>query len=208
MIVVRLFSQEIKKRNKINIVSIIPSADLGSILDLTPERSIRNMQLGYLDTLKAFRKLEGNTYYIKPDSRYDEDFFFKIIIGINEDTIAKISDKLGMHSGSNIRCLLEKIIPHLGETLKLRNNFTYKEFILALVEKRMEEIGVDRMKIYQYEEVVGFVVRSFNKANRQSLITVEKNEINNILSNRNKIIKSIYNKILMDINASLIIGMG
>lgn len=43
-----------------------PNESLGGIFDFTKEVINRNIQMGYLDTLKAFRKLEGNYYYFKP----------------------------------------------------------------------------------------------------------------------------------------------
>ena len=39
--------------------------DLGSFLDFNPENARRNMEIGYLDTYKAFGKLEGKAYAFK-----------------------------------------------------------------------------------------------------------------------------------------------
>lgn len=49
----------------INIINISSWHDLGNILEFSPEKSKRIMDIGYLDAYKAFGKLEGKRYAFK-----------------------------------------------------------------------------------------------------------------------------------------------
>ncbi len=49
----------------IKIISVKSWHDLGGFLDFDPENARRNMEIGYLDTYKAFGKLEGKAYAFK-----------------------------------------------------------------------------------------------------------------------------------------------
>ena len=48
--------------------------DLGPTLDFDPERAMRNMALGYFDTMRAFGRMGGTAYGILPD---EDDFLPK-----------------------------------------------------------------------------------------------------------------------------------
>ncbi len=46
---------------------VLPSEDLGSLIDVDQTKIIHNMQLGYCDTLRMIEGLAGRRYYIRPD---------------------------------------------------------------------------------------------------------------------------------------------
>ncbi|MEG0091739.1 MAG: patatin-like phospholipase family protein, partial [Oscillospiraceae bacterium] len=55
----------IKKYSDVKMTKVVCYHDLGSILEFKPELAKRNMDVGYLDTYKAFGKLEGVAYAFK-----------------------------------------------------------------------------------------------------------------------------------------------
>mgnify|MGYP000894743092 CR=1 FL=1 len=57
------------------------SEPLGGTFEFDPERISRNIQLGYLDTLKAFQKLQGHHFY------FDIRYFNKLLENFNLDEI-------------------------------------------------------------------------------------------------------------------------
>ena len=66
IIVIDISKDGIKRKmiSKNTYVKIIrPAEDLGGIFDFDKSRMQKNMTMGYLDTLKAFNKLQGHSYY-------------------------------------------------------------------------------------------------------------------------------------------------
>ncbi len=53
-----------KYHKDLNIIKISNKKDIGKTLDISPEQAKRNIQLGYLDTLKEFGVLKGEKYYM------------------------------------------------------------------------------------------------------------------------------------------------
>ena len=51
------------------------------------------------------------------------------------------------------RCLFEYIIPKLGSVLGLSHDFTYEEFLIALLEERAKKSEIERFKIYSFEDL-------------------------------------------------------
>ena len=63
---------------------IKPSEDLGGTFEFDHERIIKNMKLGYLDTMRNFNKLQGHIYYFKQEefSKLLDNFNLQIIYGL------------------------------------------------------------------------------------------------------------------------------
>lgn len=63
---------------------IKPSEDLGGTFEFNHERIIKNMKLGYLDTMRNFNKLQGHIYYFKQEefSKLLDNFNLQIIYGL------------------------------------------------------------------------------------------------------------------------------
>lgn len=70
------------KNNDIYFKIIRPSQPLGGLLDFNKSKIKLNIKMGYLDTLKAFAKLQGNYYYFEPDE------FKKLLDQFSLQTIA------------------------------------------------------------------------------------------------------------------------
>ncbi len=62
-----------------NITLIKPSRSLGTILSFKKEQVHANIQLGYIDALKALGSLQGFTYAFKPEAT-DQPFFMKQLL--------------------------------------------------------------------------------------------------------------------------------
>ena len=74
-----------KTVNKDVYVKVIsPSEDLGGTFEFNHEKIINNMKLGYLDTMRAFNKLQGHIYYFKPNefAKMLENFNLQTIYGL------------------------------------------------------------------------------------------------------------------------------
>lgn len=71
-----------KMANKDVYIKVIkPSEDLGGTFEFNHEKIVKNIKLGYLDTMKAFNQVQGHMYYFKTEE------FLKILEIFNLETI-------------------------------------------------------------------------------------------------------------------------
>lgn len=95
LIVVDISDSGISKKilNKGAYIKIIkPNEKLGGIFDFDKERMRKNITMGYLDTMKAFNKLQGHYYYfdIKEFDKFLNIFNLRTIYGL--ELAAKLYD--------------------------------------------------------------------------------------------------------------------
>lgn len=107
------FSQRTQDRN-IHLKVLSPSEDLGGIFNFNHEKISRNIILGYLDTMKAFNKMEGNYYY------FPQQEFYKMIDEFNLQTIRGLETAAKMYK-------MDKYKP-----------YDFEEFINELYERHQE----------------------------------------------------------------------
>jgi NTE family protein len=133
----------------LNIITIKNSEDLGGVLNFSGERSKTNIELGYLDALKAFGHLKGNKYYIVPSEEFKEnkDLYIKSL-GI--DDFKKMYIYLGMDwsgkSTTSNRLIIEKVMRTIGQYTqdKLSGDTVFP----AMAEIAAEQLGIDRRRKY------------------------------------------------------------
>jgi len=82
--------RKLEKNQDVYVKMIRCSEDLGGTFDFDQERIQRNLKMGYLDTLRAFQKLQGHYYFFSPRSfrQLLENFNLDVIYGL--ETAAKI----------------------------------------------------------------------------------------------------------------------
>lgn len=136
---------------KLNAIVISPSDDLGGIFSFDQDTAKRNINMGYFDGLKAFRGLLGKYYYISPKN--DDDYFFNMLDSLEEEQIKEMGKLIKLPEMPLKRCLFEYIIPKLGSVLGLSHDFTYEEFLIALLEERAKKSEIERFKIYSFEDL-------------------------------------------------------
>ena len=69
--------KKVKTNKKITYIN--SSESLGSIINFDHDQIEKNIKLGYFDTLKTFKNLEGIDYYFKP---IDKDFISRKIVDV------------------------------------------------------------------------------------------------------------------------------
>lgn len=171
LIVVKLYKyDDIFKtvEDDLNITYVRPSEDLGRILDFSQSRIRRNMKLGYLDTYKAFQNLKGTKYYVRPKN--NEGFFLDYFVNLDEATIIRIGKILGAPDMPSKRLLFEYIIPKLAELLELEEDVSYEDIVLAIFEEAAQRYGIERFKIYSFEDIEDEVLEKY-RPSRENLST-------------------------------------
>ncbi|NLN14082.1 MAG: patatin-like phospholipase family protein [Tissierellia bacterium] len=146
-------------RDDENIIIISPSDDIGGTYSFEPDICKRNMELGYYDALRVFRRLKGRRYYIMPKG--DKDYYFNLLSNMDEGRIEDIRKLLHISDGKRgKRLLFEIIIPKLGSLLGLNKDFDYEDLLIALLDIKAEELGIERFKVYSFEELLGLVINT------------------------------------------------
>ncbi len=144
-----------------NSIVISPSDDIGKTYHYEAESSRRNIQLGYLDGLRAFRGLVGAKYYI--ESNLKEDFYLQYLLKTSEKKVREIEKILKLEEIPYRRSLLENIVPKLCDYLGIDKNCTYECLIIHLLEKSALKYNIERFKIYTFEELLSLVEENISE---------------------------------------------
>ena len=147
----------------VEIIRIVPSSDTGKILDFDTNLALKNMKMGYYDTLKVFKKLKGQKYYI--ENSYEEKFFINRFSDISEKTVLNIGKSLGIRKISGHRMLFEKIIPEIANLLGLNSYKEYSDIFIGLYENYAEYAGIELYKLYSMDEFFKIVEEAAIKEN-------------------------------------------
>lgn len=207
IVVVRLSNNLGKEKNftkyeNVNLTIIRPSTSLGGSLNKDKDHMKKIATMGYMDTMKVFKRYEGVKYYFNADFRYDEETCFEAIKNLDIDTIEYICNILKIKRPPSLRVLLEEIVPKLGEILDLDKEFTYKDLFYSLYEKILEENDVEVLNLYDFSKVIDLVNNKIELTDYDN----ENNENKHIilLNKKEKNEKAVINKVLDDLkNQSL-----
>lgn len=162
------------KAKNLNIIAIDPSDQLGGILDFTPNLMKRNIQLGYLDTLKKFNKLGGFYYYI--DLKKEDTYYSKFAEKLGNPLKSEVNEKLPLLlSVDSIESKFDLIPPILN--LLNRTKYKNKSIPLSLLENTAHQLNIERLKVYKPSELI-----------REILIVV-----NNLIQDNIQLIRSTDN---------------
>ena len=148
VIVVRTMARGVfHKTNDPRVKLIIPSDKLGSFALFTPESDAIKLKLGYYDGLRFIEHLRGKYYYIRD---VDDSELFALLVSLDEEAILKACGLLGYPTGQAKRALFERLVPFLGDYLKLDSGFSYSDLVIALLERFARSKSVDRFAVYDF----------------------------------------------------------
>ena len=160
IIAVRTYGLGVKRHipmEGISLINIAPSEHLGPILDFNSGRARKNLEMGYYDALKVFRKRKGKKYYIEPMN--DDSFFISYLAGLSDEKLEKLCRLFGIESCSGKRLLFEYVVPKVADLLGLPPEASYEDVALGLLEKIAGDCGMERFKLYDvkgfYAEITG-----------------------------------------------------
>jgi NTE family protein len=128
------------------LVEITPSEKLGPFLDFNRSAERKGLTLGYLDTMRIYRKLIGRRYYIEPHP--DREWFFRVLADIPKERILEAGELLGLAPMPARRMMFEGIVPKVAAIFELDDNLDYQDLVLAIYEYMAEKLEIDRLQIY------------------------------------------------------------
>ncbi len=146
--------KKIIKQKDVTLHMIEPVDRLPSILSFESKTSNELINMGYYDTIKNVKNLDGIRYYIEAKK---ENYYFDKICNIKEEKIKKIADllKIRIVSGDSYKkILLEDILPELVYKTQVKEASNYKEVIFALIEYVAIKENIHRYQIYEFEELL------------------------------------------------------
>lgn len=179
-------NRKVNKGNA-NIIYIKNSEDLGGVLKFDSDRSRTNMEIGYLDTLKAFGKIKGGKYYIKP---WDNNDYQKLLIkNLGVEDFKKMYIFMGMDwsgksSGTNkliIDKLMRTIKQYAGERLSGSTIFP------AMAEIAAEQLGIDRRRQYSLKELCNEIIGEYENIKNSSDFNEYIKNLKRLILSRNQV---------------------
>ena len=127
---------------------IKPSEKPGRVMNFTSQSTERAIQIGYLDGLKLLRGYVGQNYFIDVSNKSP---FGYGLCDLNDDLYVELA-----HTFGEIYAGLPQLTEVINKELKLKGK-NFAESILSLYEKIAYLEGVDRLKIYYFDEFIGLV---------------------------------------------------
>ncbi len=172
--------------------------DIGGILEVLPQKAIRNMSLGYYDTLRSYHGYQGHKYYIK-----DGDNAMAVIEKlqrIDKASCHYLKQLLITDDMDDMRFIFEVLIPELAEMIGLEQTLGYDVIYLRLLEKIAESLGVERFKLWTLADFEAAIKNKYQPGNifkpKRKIIRKLITRINMISEeNRIKFYNTIYEKI-------------
>jgi len=162
----------IGRKRKVNlenceVINIEPNESLGGPLNFNAEKARENLKLGYFDAYRVLKKLSGQIYYIKLEQQ--EEYFIDYFSNLDGEIIKKVAQTLNLKADIPYsRLLFEKVLPKLVEVLKLPEDCDYGDIALSLAEKIAAELGVERFKIYTFDELIDCITKEFSKQKKRN----------------------------------------
>ncbi|MTI65258.1 MAG: patatin-like phospholipase family protein [Firmicutes bacterium] len=203
IIVIRSFglgrTRKVETSN-LNIKYIEPKEDLGRVLDFSQVNARKNLKLGYFDTLKTFKKLKGNYYYLKPEN--DELFFIKFLLNLPDENIYKVGKLLGLKDTPKERLLLEFLVPKLGYLLDIDFNSGYEDILILLLENIAKKFKVERFKIYDFNSFIREI-----KTNFDSKTLMPSRDIPSFIKQYDILSRVVREEVLMEVTNELFKGV-
>lgn len=157
LVVVRVFGMGLTRRMKskdTKIQMVIPSDKLPGMLDFSKEAVHSAMEMGYYDALRIIKGYKGRKYYIEPQN---ENFYFGKLCSLKQKYLRAIANILDLPSLPGKRLLFDGIIPCLAASIELPENFTYEEFVIALLESAALSKNIGRFKVMTFDEFLSVV---------------------------------------------------
>ena len=130
-----------------NVTIIETDENLGHFLDFNVNNAKLNIKRGYCDGLRKIHGLLGDYYYLKD---VDLGGVAKNLFNIEEADLEEFN-YFKRETYEKKRVLFERIIPDIANHLDLCKNFTYEQFVLAILEFVAMQKNVERLEVYNFD---------------------------------------------------------
>ncbi len=160
IIEIRLNNKEKIKRYNANVISLIPSEDLGSSIVYDKKVIDYNYQLGYYDGLRLAKNAHGYKYIIVGDKT--EKFFINKFIDLEAHILFEYEVDMDKHESVE-KAILDNFVYDLAKKLGIRKTFSYEKLYISLLEYTANYFNIERFKVYTFEEFENLILKEYNK---------------------------------------------
>lgn len=166
----------------LNIITIKSTHDAGGILQFEKEQVAENMQIGYLDALKAFEKVKGIKYYLD----YQDDQFTDLFKFPDREEYyqwmmdLELVNLQGKPDGFITYLLLRRLKSYCELKLTDISGF------VAAMEITAEVLKIDRLKIYTLESLTRAIVDKYKEIMTNPKETNPIKEVSGLIWKQNK----------------------
>lgn len=143
----------------VNLTTLIPSENLGMVLNFDNSVIQVNLKMGYFDAMRVIKNLVGTKYYIDPSGC---DLILRSLWNIPEESVYKIGTSMALPKMEPRRLLFEKIFPELFKLLELPAAASYQDVVVGVLEYAAVDQGIDRFAI---RTLVEFIAELHNESN-------------------------------------------
>lgn len=167
--------KKFKVPKDVNVITIVPKDDLGSVLFADKDLANKNVQMGYYDALKVINKLKGNNYYIKDIKR---GIFFESLLKLSDDQILDIAEgciKVNKEKEAR-KVLFENILPDISRKLKLSKAFSYNDLLIEIAEHLVasEEL-VEKYEVHELKDIILEIKKNSSRMLRKERMSLVRN---------------------------------
>lgn len=143
----------------VELKTINPSGTIGNAMDFNPVKERKWETMGYLDTLKAFGKFVGATYYIYPSK---SPVLIDAMLSMNATELSKIANILGVtvEGYSHDFAVYGIIIPKILQTVKATS---FELLNVNLLEMAAKALDINRLTPYTQRELTKSIAESDRK---------------------------------------------
>ena len=146
----------------LQITYIEPREDLGALLDFSQEGARHNLLLGYFDAQRTFKGLRGMNYYLEPGPTKED--YAQFLLSLGEEAVKSGARILGIREGIPQQILFDQLVPKILEILQLQTDNVYEGATLAICEALAKKLGIDRFKIYTFEQYIKLLSIEYQKS--------------------------------------------
>jgi NTE family protein len=146
-----------KKLGIDSLYNIKNSSELCGILEFDNKKIMQGLEMGYLDTMKAFGKVHGTKYFIRNDIGDFEES--KLLKPVTDNELVGILDKILEDSDGDSKNTRYSLIKRLYEYSD--NKLTSKTVLLSCLEIAAELFEIEHIKLYSGEELYIEVVNEY-----------------------------------------------
>lgn len=167
--------KRVKVPKDVNVITIKPNTDLGSILFADMEVANRNVKLGYYDALKAINGLKGKKLYIND---IKENTFFDMLLKLSDEQILNIAKgciKVDKEKEAR-KILFENILSDISKKIKCTKALSYNDLLIDIVEYLvLEEELVDIYDVYNLKTLILEIKKNSTKMLRKENFSLVRN---------------------------------
>ena len=169
--------KKVKKAKDVNIITIEPSGDLGSVLFADSELINKNVKMGYYDALRIIKGLAGNKYYI---NKLEKSVAFNIFMKLSDEQIYKIAKDTvkDVNQKEAKKVLFENILLEIAKKIKLQKANSYDELLIGIVEYLLaEEDLVELYNVYDLKQLILELKKNSSKMLKKEKESIVRNPV-------------------------------